>query len=327
MVRSDRVRALTPPRVLVAADRIGNLSSGVVGAALARGFCEVAQVAVVPIAEGGWDLAEAVAELAGGQPVGSDESWMVAAGELILVGVRQPARPLWSADASTGDLGRWVTQAVGASAATTVVLDLTGITAHDGGAGLLAEAAEALTGRELIAVVPAKELDWPATGLRGGLVRRAYPAGLDVADVVSADSVMKLTAERLGPGLALAPGGGAAGGTGLAVLSLGGRLLSGAQFCHRLAGLARTLPLADLVVTGCTELSVLDQGGSVVSAVATWAQEAQVPCVAFTAGVELARRELRTFGLESAHRVPGRPSPGELEQAAARVAAGWYPAR
>ena len=113
---------------------------------------------------------------------------------------------------------------------------------------------------------------------------------------------------------------------GLAVLANGGELLTGTQFCHRLSGLARTLPLADLVVTGCTELTPLDRGGDVVTAVSDWAGAAERPCIVFTTATGLARRELRTLGVESAHVVGPAPVTAELlTAAAARIAAGWLP--
>jgi glycerate kinase len=93
-----------------------------------------------------------------------------------------------------------------------------------------------------------------------------------------------------------------------------------------LANLADTLARADLVVTGCTELSALDRGGPVVQAVVGWADEAERPCILFTTGAGLARRELRTLGLEAAHLLPaGAPTPDGLTATAARIAAGWVP--
>ena len=84
------------------------------------------------------------------------------------------------------------------------------------------------------------------------------------------------------------------------------------------------LAAADLVVTGCSELSALDRGGPVVSAVTGWAADAQLPCVLFTTGAGLARRELRTLGLEAAHLLASAtPSEADLTAAAARIATGW----
>ncbi|MFZ0530087.1 MAG: glycerate kinase, partial [Propionicimonas sp.] len=100
--------------------------------------------------------------------------------------------------------------------------------------------------------------------------------------------------------------------------------LSATQYCYQEAGLENTLAASDLVVTGCTELSALDRGGPVVAAVSRWADAAQRPCVLFTTGAGLARRELRTLGIEAAHLVGSPdPSPAQLRLAGARIAAGW----
>lgn len=310
----------------VATDRIGGLDSAVAGAALARGFADHAQVAVIPVAAGGVDLARAVAALAGTDPEIRGDRWRVRAGDSLLIGLRQADSPAWAPQASTADLGEWLAESLAGEAATEVVLDLTGVTAHDGGAGLLAAAGAALAGRELVGIVAADELELPATGIGGGLAKRAFASGVDVAELLAADAALAERAEALGAGLSTAPGGGAAGGCGLAVLANGGRMASGTQFCYRLAGLERTLRAADLVVTGCTELTALDRGGPVVIAVAGWAEEVQRPCIVFTTGAGLARRELRTLGIESAHLLPPGPTdPAALTKAAARIAAGWVP--
>lgn len=310
--------------MLVVSDRIGELASATAGAALARGFASVADVAVVPLAAGGPALAGAVAVLTGGQMLGAADRWSIAGANMMVVGLQQPERPGWAPEASSHDLGTWVAESLRGNSATTVAIDLTGISAHDGGAGLLAAAGEVLAGREVIGIVSADELDLAATGVTGGLARRAYAAGVDVGEVLAADTARRAAAEALGAGLATAPGGGAAGGCGLAVLGLGGRLVSGPQFCHSVAGLGPTLAAADLVVTGCAELSALDRGGVVVAAVTAWAERAQRPCVAFAGGEVLSRRELRTFGLEAAHNLSTPIRESELVAAASRVAQSWF---
>jgi glycerate kinase len=189
---------------------------------------------------------------------------------------------------------------------------------------LLAAAGDALAGRGLVGLVAEDEIELPATGIGGGLARRAFAARLDVAELLAADAALAEQAQLLGEGLQTAPGGGAAGGTGLAVLASGGRLETGTQFCHREAGVQRTLAAADLVVTACTELSALDRGGPVVQAVATWAEAAERPCVLVTTGAGLARRELRTLGIEAAHLLPPGPLTADaLTGVAARIANGW----
>ena len=316
---------MKPLRVAVITGRIGDLDPVAAGTALARGVAVHAQVAFAPIATGGADLATAVAALIGAGTHTQGKGWVVRWPGSVLVGFGQAAVSAWAPDASTTDVGEWIAANVGDEQR--VILDLTGVTAHDGGAGLLAEARTVLAGRELVGLVPPEELGLAATGIGGGLARRAFAARIDVAELLAADAELAARAATLGAGLATAPGGGAAGGCGLVVLSSGGTLKSGTQFCHHLAGLAETLSRADLVATGCTELSALDRGGPVVQAVAAWADAAERPCVLFTTGAGLARRELRTLGLEAAHLLPpGPPTEAGLTATAARIAAGWVPA-
>jgi glycerate kinase len=184
-----------------------------------------------------------------------------------------------------------------------------------------------LAGRRLLGLVAEAELDLPATGATGMLARRAHGAGVDLADLLAADAELRGWIDEHAPGLGSAPGSGAAGGTGLVVLAAGGELVSPTQYCYRLAGAERAVRAADLVVTGCTELSALDHGGEVVAAVSGWAGDAERPCIAFSTGTPLTRRELRTFGLEAAHQVPVPATAEGLTAVAARIAGGWFPAR
>jgi len=313
---------VSPLRVAVVTGRIGDLAPPAAGAALGRGFAETAQVAVVPVAAGGPDLAAAVAALWDAEVVVDGPAWLVRRPGRVLLGVQQPAAPDWAPRASTTDVGEWVAASV--RPGEDVVLDLTGVTAHDGGAGLLAAAGASLGDRDLIGLVDPDEAELPATGIGGGLARRAFAARLDVAELLAADAERSAWARELGDGLDTAPGGGAAGGSGLAILASGGRLVSPTQFCHSEAGLARTLRAADLVVTGCTELSALDRGGPVVTAVARWSEEAERPCLLVTTGAGLARRELRTLGIEAAHLLPSPTvTTDALAGIARRIAGGW----
>lgn len=315
---------MSRPKVLVVTDQIGELGSAAAGTALARGFAELADVAVVPLATGGRALAEATAILTGGTVTGSGSQWVVRAQGLVVIGLAQPPHSGWAPESSTAELGDWVLEMLRGADGAKVVIDLTGVTAQDGGAGLLAQAGAALAGRQVIGIVASDELELAATGLTGAVARRGYGAGRDVAEVLAADAQTKALIEGFGVGLAVAPGGGAAGGCGAAILSLGGRLLDGPQFCHSLADIDTSLARCDLVVTGCNELSALDRGGPILSAVAEWADHAQRPCVAFASGEELSRREVRTFGLEAAHQLAAAPTASELTRAAGRVAIGWF---
>jgi glycerate kinase len=287
---------------------------------------EFADVAVVPLASGGLELAEAIAAIGGGQVHRDGPGWWVEAAGAVVIGWRQEPRG-WDPAGGTSDLGAWVATVARQHPDGAVHLDLTEVTAIDGGAGLLEQAAASLAGRVSLAIVPGDELVLPATGLQGVVATRGYAAGLAVAQVLAADTAMQAHADRLGTGLATAAGGGAAGGSALAVLHLGGRLVSGPQYCHFLAGLEHTVAAADLVVTGCTELSALDRGGPILAAVAGWCDDAQKPCVAVAGGQELSRRELRTFGLESMHALAAGADAAALTAAAVRVGRSWFAGR
>lgn len=314
------------PRVLVACDRIGTLTSAAAGTAIGRGLAEHADVAVVPLAIGGRELGEAIAALSGTALHADGRGWWVETASEVVIGWTQDAHG-WDPTATTEDVGAWIAGVAAAHPTRPVSLDLTGITAIDGGAGLLAQAGDVLTGRLAAVIVAPDELTLPAAGLQGVVATRGYAAGRTVAEVLAADTAMQRHADQLGAGLATAPGGGAAGGTGLVALHLEGRLLSGPQYCHFLAGMASTLAAADLVVTGCTALSALDRGGPVVAAVAAWAEQAQKPCVAIATGLELSRREVRTFGLEAMHPLPAEPDADALTAAAVRLGRSWFAIR
>lgn len=311
--------------MLVACDRIGELDSAEAGAAVASGFARFAEVAVLPLASGGPDLAAALAELTQGSVRRDGPGWWLETPDLLVVGFVQQPAPAWAPEASTTDAGEWLRQTLDGRAQPEVVLDLTGITAHDAGAGLLGAAGPVLAGRRLTGLVRAEELDLPATGATGMLARRAHGAGVELADLLAADAALRTWVDAHAPGLGVAPGSGAAGGTALVVLAEGGELVSPTQFCYRLARAEKTVRAADLVVTGCTELAALDRGGDVVAAVAGWAAEAERPCIAFSTGTVLTRRELRTFGLEAGHQVSIPVTPDGLASVAARIAVGWFP--
>ncbi len=158
-----------PLRVVVASDAIGPLDSWQAGVAIARGWAGRAQVAVVPLAESGPPLAGALAALLGGEPVITEDGWWLRAGDTLAVGLDSPAsvgraigrpdawseeqhagpdspdaapgaEPGWDSSASSARLGRWLARCLGTGKAPArLILDLTGLTALDGGAGLLAE--------------------------------------------------------------------------------------------------------------------------------------------------------------------------------------------
>jgi glycerate kinase len=346
-----------PLRVVVASDAIGPLDSEQAGVAIARGWSGEARVAVVPLAESGPPLARALAALLGGEPVVTDEGWWLRAGDTLAVGAEIPGTPgagsAWDASASSVEFGRWVANCLEPGPAPgRLILDLTGLTALDGGAGLLAALGAAATGdltaglaglraagdlalclpaspgrgsqpisTEVIGVIAQDETDLQLLGLRGAVSRRGFAVRLDPAELLAAESTMAGWLAALG--VADGPGTGAAGGAAAAVRALGGRVLRGTELCAGLAGLARTLSQADAVITGCTEFHIGNRGGQVVRFVADLAVGAQRPCLVFAGESSLSRREMRTFGVEAAHTFGPGPLPEALTAAAVRVAQGW----
>jgi len=230
-----------------------------------------------------------------------------------------------------------------------VYVDLAGLAVHDGGAGLLAglgatasgdldhgvqglaglqeldldAARRALSGVELVGVVPEDQLRAALVGLRGITSLAGRAAGTPTDDMLAIDAALDHFAALAAPDLRNAPGGGACGGLGFALLALGGRLTTGTEI-----GLAATtFTGVDLVVTGCSEFDFAARGGGVVKAVAAAAGRALSPCIAIAGRVVIGAREMRTMGIDAAYAVrDAHPSGADAEAVAAtarRVARSW----
>lgn len=338
-----------PLRVVVASDAIEPLDSRQAGVAIARGWADHAQVAVVPLAESGPQLGRALAALLGGEPEVTPEGWFLRASGTLAVGSVVPAaEPGWEPAASSADFGAWLTRCLGTGPVPDrLVVDLTTVTALDGGSGLLgalgatasgglanglaglatvgevtlAALRERFAGTEIIGVISPEETDLGLLGLQGAVSRRGFAVRLDPAELLAAEAAMAAWLTSLG--VDDGPGTGAAGGAAAAVRALGGRVLPGTRLCAELAGLARTLSRADVVVTGCTSFDIGNRGGRVVRFVAELAVDAQRPCLVFARESSLSRREMRTFGVEAAHACEPGPLPEALTAASVRVARGW----
>ncbi len=335
-------------RVVVACDAIGDLDSWAAGVAIAQGWADHAAVAVVPVADAGQPLGGALARLLGGDLVIDGEHWAVAGGDTLAVGTLAPASPDgWDPAASSAGLGRWLDRRLRETATPRrLVVDLTGQTALDGGAGLLAGLGAGgtglvgglaglagasglsldpvlarLQGVDVVAVAAADQTGLGLLGLQGAVAHRGFAARLDPAELLAAEASMTQWLGRLG--LADGPGTGAAGGVAAAVRALGGRVVRGAALCAEVAGLDRTVDLADVVITGCTSFHIGNWGGEVVRYVADLAVAAERACLAFAVESSVSRREMRTFGIEAAYPTGIGPLPQVLTATAARVGRSW----
>ena len=359
-------------RVVVATDAVGALSSAEAGGLLAAAW-PAARVEVVPTGDAGRGFARAVAdtwgvELVSGVLDGRLVAWANAP-EGVVVAVADRPDPSSGGPApgtgvpgtaSTWDLGRALRQALWERSGPvgTVLLDLAGPYAHDGGAGLLAALGavadvpldagvaglrgigrldlapvrQALGGARLVGVVPAEELERPLLGLRGITSLRGRAEGYDPAELLATDAALEHLAALVAPGAGSRPGAGACGGLGLAVLGLGGRLVTGPALA--LAGVAGGDRAArpDLVVTGCSVFDFATRGGGVVAEAARVAAAALAPCVVVAGEVLIGSREMRTLGVEAAYAVREagvRPGAGgdvgadELAATARRISRSW----
>lgn len=347
-------------RVLVAPDRIGVLTSAQAGAVLAAGW-PAADVTVLPVGEAGRGFVEAHAAL-----LAAELEPLVSAAGLVEV-ARTPRTAVVALEPATDgeptdpygttsyDLGVGLAAALQPDPPREVVVDLAGPSAHDAGAGLLLAlgaaadvrldaGAQGLAGlthldltaarqrlgtAELVGVVPEAELATPLLGLRGITARRGRLAGEDTELLLRIDATLEQFARLAAPEVAAAPGAGACGGLGFAVLALGGRLTSGPRLALESLGASATRRL-DLVVTGCSVLDFATRGGGVMADLARLAAQALCPCIALAGEVLIGARELRTLGVESAYAVRSDPEPhaeaigaDELAALVERVARSW----
>lgn len=343
--------------MLLAAGPVGELAPRAAAVALARGFADVADVAVIGLAEGGRALGRALVEPDGEVELLST-GWLARGAGLVAVGADEV--PDAAADPLAGSssaLGRLAGYALSRDTSGTLVLDLTGASAsHDAGAGLLGalgavadvpldagpDALAGLTrldlasvrgliaGRELVGVIPPGQDADLLLGLRGITSRRGRAAFVPADRMLAVDAALEGFARAAAPdqaaaqNLLAAKGAGAAGGLGFAVLALGGRLTSGAALAADSAGLPRALAAADLVVTACDSFDFGSRGGGVVTELARRCEDAETPLVVVASTLGMSGREMRVMGVESAHPIEPASDPEQaLTDTGRRLASGW----
>lgn len=344
-------------RVLVVADRMGALPADVAGTAVAEGWRAAAvdtEVAVVACGDAGVGFADAVAALWRATPTLISDNpdhlaTCVLSDDRAVVALEpRPPVPGFHPEASSAPLGRAVYALLAERRPRRLVIDLAGTTAHDGGAGLLAELGatadvpltagvaalggltrididsvrRSLAGIELIGVVPAAEADHQLLGLRGITSRRGSELGLDPALMLNTDAALENLARLVDPEAAAAAGAGACGGLAWAIIALGGRVLPAVDLLGEWASIPDTARLADVLVTTTTAFDFHHKGGAVVDRAAGWAADALRPCLVLAGDVMISDREMRLMGIEAAYQV-AIADPERLRDAVTRVARSW----
>ncbi|MDO5735202.1 MAG: glycerate kinase [Propionibacteriaceae bacterium] len=290
-------------RVLVAADAMAGLDPRGASEVIAQAFVDAgAQVAVVPLADGGPFFAATVA--------GFDADAAVSG-------------PGTLADAA----------AVLTDSSPPRYVDLTGIAHYSWEElvhvmpGDLEELRNASHLSDTVAVVRSgSQLD-TLTGLTGVVAERGRRDGADLAQTLADDGLVSAWCATLGLDGAT-PGSGAAEGLGALVLALGGSIASGIDVSIKGFDLASTMAKSDVVVTGSALLDFHAVGGDVVKEVATLAGDALRPVIAIVGRNFVSSRELRLAGIESAHPIlegvgSDEPIPAQLAEVAAKVARSW----
>lgn len=234
--------------------------------------------------------------------------------------------------------------------ARTVVIGLGGSGTNDGGAGMLAAlgagpvgeggtalphgaspllACTGLAGEPAlrgVALVAASDVDNPLLGLYGASAVYGPQKGATRDDVQILDAALTRWADVLQrslpapPDLGALPGGGAAGGIGVALLALGATRQSGIGLVRDLIDLDAALDDADLVVTGEGSFDWQSLRGKVASGVASAALERGVPCLVLAGRVDVGRRELAVAGVEAAYSLVEHV--GSVERAMSDAAGG-----
>lgn len=265
--------------------------------------------------------------------------------------------PLW---ASSYGVGTLMLAAVEAGART-VVVGLGGSATNDGGAGLLAalgvvgydavgvalpvgalpllavDRVEGTAALRTARVVAATDVDNPLCGPHGASAVFGPQKGASPDDVAVLDRALErwgavLERDRPVAGAIVdAPGAGAAGGMGAALLSLRAERRSGFDVVSDAVGLGVGVADADLVITGEGSFDEQSVRGKVASGVARLAQEAGVPCVVIAGRVSLGRRQAAAYGFDATYSLVEHAGEeramGEagdvLREVSARVAREW----
>ncbi|MGC5360385.1 glycerate kinase [Streptomyces sp. DT24] len=149
-----------------------------------------------------------------------------------------------------------------------------------------------------IDLVLAGDVDNPLTGPKGAPEVYGRQKGATEQDIADLDAALTHYASLLGPGQAVLPGAGAAGGIGYgALVALGARFRPGIEVMLDVLGFARALDRATLVITGEGSLDGQTLHGKAPAGVAAAARAAGLEVVAVCGRLALAPEVLGRAGI------------------------------
>jgi glycerate kinase len=162
----------------------------------------------------------------------------------------------------------------------------------------------------------------PLLGPNGATAVYGPQKGVTTALRTELEAALKRWADVLegetGQPLRDAPGAGAAGGLGFALLAIGGQLEPGAELVLDAANFDRRIKDATLVITGEGRLDSQSMAGKSTIAVARRAKRAGVPALAIVGGLGPGYEEAYRQGLSAV--MPIAPGPIGLDEAQKRTA-------
>lgn len=344
-------------RVLIAPGPMGPIPAEPAGTAIAEGWRDVdagVDIALVPCADAGAGFIDTVGAvwevLPTVFPVGADQELVTCVqwGERVALAVAGRYEVGFDPARSSASLGDAVAEILEHQRPTEIIIDLSGLASHDGGAGFLgALGAEAnvpldegvaglsglnridlsavhqrLADVQLVGVMPVAEERHLLLGLRGITSRRGADLGLDPQLMLTTDANLETLATLVSPAAAQLPGAGACGGLAWAVAALGGRIVPAVDVFGGWFNASDTARMADVVVTGTSTFDFHHKGGGVVNRVSQWAADALRPCLVLAGDVMISDREMRLMGIEAAYPVE-LADPDSLRTSASRIAKSW----
>jgi glycerate kinase len=312
--------------------RVPVAAEGPTGQSLRASYAELDGVAVVELAE-----TAGLTRLPGGQPAPLTAS-SYGTGQVMRAALEAGCRTLvvGLGGSACTDGGAGMLEALGARLA-----DRDGTPVRRGGAALCDLQSVDLSGLHpgltRTEVVVAADVNNPLTGRQGAAAVYGPQKGASPREVAELDRALAhwagLVAPSAGASVVEAPGSGAAGGAGFALMALlGGSLRPGIDLVLELTGFAEKLREARMVITGEGTLDGQTLNGKAPAGVAAAARKASVPVIAVAGHSTLNQHQLHSLGILAAYALtdiePDRQrcishAGPLLERLGARLASEW----